>query len=310
MRQLVPKQRLSSSVNGNLIRPGFIQVRSDLDLLVQGQLEADISQNRKACAMLTCCWLFCVCLRPWLSGKLLLGLLSLLFFAQAALADEINPPEGTFIRVTVRGGATPFRGVIYDVTVRGKAVVVSIAKEGICAASPLHDVTVLEGEEAQRVTARLKDAFAKEPIPGATRGALEPEMARSASPRYEFWSSWGRHMERFWVDQATLLSSPELLAIFFTLKAIVASYTEPLPMRDLYHSPAEMGYLVVTANEEATAILDGWERFKIPIDGIDVAEGEHRLRVESASGKVREFIVRIVSGSTSRYHVVFDEDGP
>ncbi len=238
--------------------------------------------------------------------------LSILVWGRGA-RGEGPAPDGSFVRVTVRGGVSPFRMVAHDVTVRGSTVVVSVVKENLCYVGQRQDVRVVGGLQAQALVERLRrvGAFAKAPVEGSEVGPLDPrEAARLPGPRYEFWSAWGPRMERFHVDQEVLMRHPDLVAVMTAVRDEVASRTDPLPMRDLYHSPAEMGFLVVTASEEATAIMDGWERFRLPMDGVEVPEGEHRLRVEGVSGRVRELTVRIERGMTSRYHIVFqDEEG-
>ncbi len=220
-------------------------------------------------------------------------------------------PDGSFVRVTVRGGVSPFRMVAHDVTVRGDTVVVSLVKESLCYVGQRQDVRVVGGAGAKALVERLRrvGAFAKAAVEGAEAGALDARASgRLAEPRYEFWSAWGNRMERFHVDREVLMRHPDLVAVLAAVRDEVASRTDPLPMRDLYHSPSEMGVLVVTASEEAIAILDGWERFRLPMDGVDVVEGVHRLRVEGVSGRVREMTIRVERGMTSRYHVVFEDE--
>lgn len=231
--------------------------------------------------------------------------------AGVARAEEPAAPDGSFVRVTVRGGVSPFRMVAHDVTVRGDTVVVSLVKETLCSVGQRQDVRVVEGAGAAALIERLRrvGAFAKAPVEGAEAGALDARASTGLpEPRYEFWSAWGNRMERFHVDREVLMRHPDLVAVLTAVRDEVASRTDPLPMRDLYHSPSEMGVLVVTASEEATAVLDGWERFRLPMDGVDVVEGEHRLRVEGVSGRVREVTVRVERGMTSRYHVVLEDE--
>ncbi len=232
--------------------------------------------------------------------------------SRVAGVGEPPAPDGSFVRVTVRGGVSPFRMVAHDVTVRGDTVVVSLVKETLCHVGQRQDVRIVGGADAKALVERLRrvGAFAMEAVEGAEAGALDVQSsARFPEPRYEFWSAWGSRMERFHVDREVLTRHPDLVAVLTAVRDEVSSRTDPLPMRDLYHSPAEMGVLVVTASEEATAILDGWERFRLPIDGVDVVEGEHRLRVEGVSGRVREVTVRVVRGMTSRYHIVLEDEG-
>lgn len=252
----------------------------------------------------------------WLSGSWMfvaLGFVLVLVTAVVTRADErpSPAPDGSFVRVTVRGGVSPFRMVSHDVTVRKDTVVVTLAKESLCYVGQRQDLRVVGGTEGVALVERLRrvGAFAKAPVDGAQAGAMDVLAAyRSPEPHYEFWSAWGSRMERFSVDSAVLAKHPDLLAILSAVREEVASRTDPLPMRDLYHSPSEMGVLVVTASEEAVAIVNGWERFRLPMEGVDMVAGEHRLRVEGVSGRVRELTVRVERGMTSRYHIVFQDE--
>jgi len=224
--------------------------------------------------------------------------------------------DGSFVRVTERGGVSPFRMVAYDVTVRGDTVLVSLIQEALCTVGQRQTVKVLQREAAQSLLKRLKDlgAFETAPVEGAVLGPAEPDppgpRGRPGPLRYEFWSALGREMRRFHVDQQVLVRDPGLLRTFVSVRDAVLSQTGRMPMRDLYHPADQMGTLCVTASRGGTAVLDGFEAFRLPMDGVEVVEGEHTLKVTADSGEVREVRVRVVRGLTARYHIVFDDQEP
>ncbi|MBM4395777.1 MAG: hypothetical protein FJ087_08810 [Deltaproteobacteria bacterium] len=226
----------------------------------------------------------------------------------AEAARSPIPPDGSFFRVTVDGGVSPFTSVSHDVTVRGRTVVVTLQKESLCRQGQRERVRLLDGPEAAAVLAALADAGAWSVAapPGAVHGRARDTAAPRDAPRWEVWYAWGREMRRFHVDERTLLASAGVLAVVTAVREAVASRVEPLPMRDAYHPADRVGFLTMTASEPARAVLDGWDAFRLPVDGLDVAEGEHKVRVEGTSGKRREFTVRVVAGTGTHVHVVLE----
>jgi hypothetical protein len=79
-------------------------------------------------------------------------------------------------------------------------------------------------------------------------------------------------------------------------------------MRDLFHPAERLGFLLMTASEPARAVIDGWDEVALPVDALELVEGEHRVRVRGASGAERDFSVRIAAGATSRVHVLLGDE--
>lgn len=219
-----------------------------------------------------------------------------------------RPPDGSFARVSVDGGVSPFTAVAYDVSVRGKTVVVSLVKESLCRVGQRERVRLLDGPEADALLAALAAAAVWEvPAPrGAVAGRARDSSPPRDGPRYEVWVGLGREMRRFHFDGASLMTSPATLAAVTAIREAVVSRVEPLPMRDLYHPAERIGYLTMTASEPARAVLDGWDEVRLPVDALEVVEGEHAVVVEGAGGKRREFTVRIVAGAAAQVHVVLE----
>jgi len=223
-------------------------------------------------------------------------------------AEDAFPPDGSFVRVTVESGVSPFRSVASDVTVRGRTAVVSLVQESLCLQGQRERVRFVDGPNAVALLKALQAVRAFEVVPpesGATPGRAR-ENPPSSSARYEFWIGWGRNVTKFFVDEATLLASPHLLLVFTTVRDSVRSRVDPLPMRNLFHPPGRLGFLNLTATEPATAVLDGWDQVRVPADSFDVVEGEHVVVVTGDSGRSREFTVKVVAGQISRVHVVLE----
>ena len=227
--------------------------------------------------------------------------------ALPARADVDAPPDGSFFRVTVDGGVSPFTSVAYDVTVRGRAVIVSLVKESLCLKGQRERVKVLDGPDADAALAGLDRAGAWSlAVPqGAVQGRREGAPPRDG-PRYEFWFARGRDMRRFHLDQTALLAAPEALAVLVALREAVLSRVEPMPMRDIYHPAAKIGFVTMTASEPAKATIDGWDTVPLPCDSLDVVEGDHQVVVRGQSGRSREFKVRVVAGTAQQVHVVLE----
>ena len=226
-----------------------------------------------------------------------------------APVDPASIPEGTFIRITLDGGVSPFTSVAWDVTVRGSTAVVSLVKESLCATGQRERVRLVEGEGARGILAVLKEAGAWAcPVPpGATVGRARDHAAPADQPRYEVWSAWGRRMARFHLAQSALRDAPCVLAVITAVTSEVRSRVETLPMRDLYYPSEKLGWVTATASEAATATIDGWDRVRLPVDALEVVEGEHVVVVTGESGRSRQFKIKVAPGMTLRVHVLLDE---
>jgi hypothetical protein len=229
-----------------------------------------------------------------------------------ASADPATIPEGTFIRITADGGVSPFTSVAWDVTVRGATAVVSLVKENLCATGQRERVKLLEGAGARRILATLKDAGAWT-CPGptvATTGRARDHAAPSDQVRYEVWSAWGRRMTRYHLTQSALREAPCALAVITAVTAEVRARLESLPMRDLYYPSDRLGWVTATSSEAATATIDGWDQVRLPVDALEVVEGEHSVVVTGESGRTRQFKIKVAPGMTLRVHVLLeDPDG-
>lgn len=229
-------------------------------------------------------------------------------------ADPAGIPEGTFVRVTLDGGVSPFTSVSWDVTVRGGTAVVSLVKESLCQNGQRERVRLLEGANARLLLATLKDAGAwRCEVPEvATSGRARDRPTPTEQPRYEIWSAWGHRMTRFHLPQSALRDAPCALSVITTLAAEVRARIEPLPMRDLYYPAERLGWVTMTASEAAKATFDGWDTVHLPADALEVVQGEHTVVVTGESGRTQQFKVKVVPGLTQRIHVLLEDppDGP
>jgi len=212
------------------------------------------------------------------------------------------------VRITADGGVSPFKVVTHDVTVRGSTAVLTLAKESLCHPGQQERVRLLEGQEAQALLAALDAAgvWDVRPPPGATEGRARDRPAPLDEQRFEVWVGKGKEMRRFFMKQSALLAAPAVLAVVMAVREAVSSRVEPLPMRDTSVKPGKVGYLSITASEPGRAILDGFESHRLPVDGLDVPEGEHLVRVEGDSGRFREFRVKVTAGAGTAVHVVLE----
>jgi len=223
------------------------------------------------------------------------------------------PPDGSFLRLSIDGGLSPFTVVVWDVTVRGGTVVVSLVKESLCRTGQRERVRLLQGDEARELLAALTGAGIwsagdDKPV-GATAGRAKDHPRSPQESRYEVWSAWGRRMTRWIVTQGTLHQVPRALRVVTGLPDLLRRYLDPLPMRDLYVPPGRIGHLTVTASEEGEMVIDGWDRVPIPAESIEVVAGEHQVVATGRSGRVRRFRVQVMAGGIQRVHVLFQE-GP
>lgn len=214
-------------------------------------------------------------------------------------------PDGAFLRVTIEGGASPFRRVAYDISVRGNLVLLGLIKESPCIPGQRQSLKIVTGREAEGVIERLREAGAfDEDLPFEE---IEGRDEVKEEAEYEIWSSFGNKMHRLRVQEKDLFEDKRLLKVVLAARREVVTRTEPIPARLSFFLPREIGYLSVTASEEATAVLDGIERMKVPIEALEVREGEHVLVVQGVSGRVRTLKVWVGRGLTRHYHVKFEE---
>lgn len=246
----------------------------------------------------------------WAWWVVLLGLWGSAATARAADPPLPLPPDGSFLRVSIDGGLSPFTSVVWDVTVRGETVVVSLVKESLCRTGQRERVRLLQGDEAQNLLESLvrSGAWSLDGVPrGATAGRARDQPRSPGETRYEVWMAWGRQMTRFVVTQGLLHQVPRALRVVTVLSDLVRRQVDPLPMRDLYVSPGRIGVLTVTASEEGEMVIDGWDRVPIPVESLEVVEGEHQVVATSRSGRVQRFRVQVLGGAMQRVHVLFQE---
>ncbi|HOU53301.1 MAG TPA: hypothetical protein PLQ97_05170 [Myxococcota bacterium] len=243
-------------------------------------------------------------LAAWLATLMVWGTV-----ATAGAAEPVAlPPDGSFLRVTVDGGISPFTSVVWDVTVRGEAVVVSLVKESLCRTGQRERVRLLQGDPARTLLESLVGAgvWTVGEVPrGATAGRARDASGRPGEVRYEVWMAWGRQMSRWTVTQGQLHRVPQALRVVTVLPDLVRTLVDPLPMRDLYVPAGRIGYLTVTASEEGEMVIDGWDRVPLPVESLEVVEGDHQVVATSRSGKVQRFRVQVLGGGMHRVHVLF-----
>ncbi len=234
--------------------------------------------------------------------------LAILLLSSTAASKPLAP-EGTFVRISIEGGVSPFSKISYDLTVRGPIIVATIVKESLCYKGQQDKLRLIDGVPAQELIAALSKIKAFDPdiLQGAVVGKTRDNALPKDQPRYEFWSAWGQEMTRFSVLESQLREAEHLSAIFSAVRSAVVAQTGSLPMRDLFHPTEKLGYLTMTATESATATIDGWDSFKLPVDGLEVVEGYHKIVVVGESGVTREFNIRIVAGGSNQIHVLLDE---
>lgn len=239
-----------------------------------------------------------------------LGLVGSAATARAADPPPTAPPDGSFLRVSIDGGLSPFTSVVWDVTVRGETVVVSLVKESLCRTGQRERVRLLQGDEARDLLESLvrSGAWSIDGVPrGAMAGRAKDHPRRPGERRYEVWMAWGRQMIRFVVPQGLLHQVPRALRTVTVLSDLIRRQVDPLPMRDLYVSPGRIGVLTVTASEEGEMVIDGWDRVPIPVESLEVVEGDHQIVATSRSGRVQRFRVQVLGGAMQRVHVLFRE---
>lgn len=217
-------------------------------------------------------------------------------------------PDGSFVRITVDGGVSPYISVSYDLTVRGSTIVASLVKQSLCSRGQQDSVRLIDGEKAQAILSEIErfGTWTIEAPPTATKGKSRDTKPSKDRMRYEFWVGYGSKMVRFYLDENALFDNPNLLAIAMFIREVVRSTCPPIQMRDVYHPPNKMGGLSLTSNEPGYAFIEGFEPMRLPLDGIEIVEGEHKVTVKSDSGRVKEFKVRIAGGVVTQVHVVFE----
>jgi hypothetical protein len=228
---------------------------------------------------------------------------------RAVSADQSWPADGTFIRITRDGGLSPFLNVYYDVTVRGKTLVITMVKDTLCRVVTRERVVLQDGEDAVRTIARLRaaGAWTVEMPAGAARGRAADTASSPDQARYEFWMAEGRDMTRFFMSRDVMERSSALAGLRSVLRDIVTGVVEPLPMRDVFHPADETGVVAITSSESAVAVIDGWDRVRLPVSALDLKVGIHDVVVTGKSGATRNFTLRIAPGENAAVHVLLGD---
>ncbi len=242
----------------------------------------------------------------------LMGVVSIVVPAAAVAipaGQDDWPPDGSFIRVTRDGGVGPFSSIYYDVTVRGSTVVVTLVKDTGCRTAQRERVALLGGADADEAIARLRaaGAWSIQAPADATVGRAADSAAPTDMARWEFFSADGRELSRFFVSDQVFKKQPVLVGLVAELRGLVRGLVEPLPMRDVFHPADQIGFLGMTSTSPAKALIDGWDRVRLPTTQLDLKAGIHEVTVYGDNGVTRTFTVRIVAGETTTVHVLLDE---
>ena len=231
---------------------------------------------------------------------------------EAAEPESSWPADGSFVRITREGGVTPYISVYYDVTVRGRTLVVTMTKDTLCRVMTHERVVILDGSDARRVLGILSDAGAwimRPPV--RDRGTVETAPGSpDDDAAYEFWSASGRDMRRFRATRRELLGDPGLTRLLSVVRATVTGLVEPLALRDVFQPADRTGILAITASEPAVALIDGWDRVRLPVSSLDLKVGVHEVVVTGKSGSRRNFTVRVVPGENPAIHVLLGDPPP
>lgn len=229
--------------------------------------------------------------------------------AGAVDVEPLWPDDGSFIRITREGGVTPYISVYYDVTVRGRTLVVTMTKDTLCRVMTHERVVIQDGLDAMRTIEALRGAGAwtirePDPVSGRTQAATESD---GDGVQYEFWNASGRRMTRFRVTRSQVLSDPGLARLLAVLRTTVTGVVEPLALRDVFQPADRTGILAITASEPAVAVIDGWDRVRLPVSSLDLKVGVHDVVVTGKSGSKRNFTVRVVPGENPAIHVLLGD---
>lgn len=221
--------------------------------------------------------------------KYLYFLIFLLFFP--SLKAKKN--ETSFIRITKKGGFSPYTEIVYDLTIRGKNAIITHSKELVCFKEDFQKVGFIEKE----VGLKLLKLFEEKNL-----FSLKKEKIEKGEGYFEVWASIKDKYIRVEIPSIKLKNNENFNSFFNELKKNIIERVGEIPFRNVYYQPEKIGYLTVMTDVKAKVIsIDDREvHLSTPLHSYEMPAGEHKIKIARKKGKKeKEFIITIEPGITT-----------
>jgi hypothetical protein len=204
--------------------------------------------------------------------------------------------EGDGVRMVLRGPATPYDNVRYEVAERRGAVAASVTKTFAADFGFREEVGLLTAADFAALLADLE-----------ALGALDLPSTPGTAHRvgYEIDVRRGARKHHLVVYDPELLPDARYRQLVARIRAAVEASAGSIPFRDQTLLPAESGLLTIQSEPRARVEIDGVRQDEpTPIDGLPLPAGTHTVRLVALDAPLdRTYQVKVEVGKTTRLAV-------
>ncbi|MCB9538388.1 MAG: PEGA domain-containing protein [Myxococcales bacterium] len=205
------------------------------------------------------------------------------------------PPAADGVRLTLSGPAVPHAEVVYEVLAERGTVTVGVARRFAADFGQSTEVALLPRPELDALMARLA---------GMGVFALTDADDPAARVRLRLEARRGDATVAVTVADPDRAADERAQAALTAVRAVVRANTPPSTFSDPMLLPTEAGRLRIRSRPPARVGLDGVRlEARTPINSLRVPVGAHTLELETDTGVVRRYDVKVEAGKTTSVDV-------
>jgi len=217
-------------------------------------------------------------------------------FAQSKGAND--PLKGSYVRLIVRGGFTPFRVVTYDVFWRSGTGVAGNYRSLVNYEEPLHTMSLVARDEYLGLWKQLEqNGVWKAKSGGGAKGAY-------ATLRYEIEIKRGKQHKKLLFTESTYRSGSKQTKLMHLIRDFVLKYAGEMPFRNVFFEPGLLGWVNITSAPSAKVLIGGRDiGLTTPVYGYEMPRGRHEITLLLPTGDTRKHTMTVEPGMTTIVHI-------
>jgi hypothetical protein len=196
------------------------------------------------------------------------------------------------IRLELSGPACPYEKVVYEVTRKRGAVVVTVVKAFRQGFGRHERVGLLDDAAFTVLMARIAQTQV---------GRVSQRKKPAHRLRRRVQVNWKGRESRIVVDDAVAFEDVEVLAVWKAVRAVVRARTRPAPFWDAMLLSDEAGFLRVQSKPVARVFVNGVDtQSNTPLSSLRLPAGKHLIELRStADGEPYDYPITIEIGKTT-----------
>ncbi|HIN84948.1 MAG TPA: PEGA domain-containing protein [Myxococcales bacterium] len=218
--------------------------------------------------------------------------------AWAQKSQSADPLQGSYIRLIIKGGFTPYRVVTYDVFWRSGTAVAGNYRGLIHYDEPLHTMSLIAKDEYLGLWKQLEEA-------SIWRQKNLPKPAKATAIRhFEIDVKMKGRVKKF--TFSGLLHGPDKQhgALANYIRSFVLKYAGEMPFRNVFFETGTLGWVNLTSVPTAKVRVGGRDiGLTTPVYGYELPQGRHEVTLILPSGSERKHTLTVEPGMTTIVHI-------